>query len=288
MKKSFQKTQHRREDGQAYKHDLGQHFLHDKALLESLVASTGLTSEDTVLEIGPGSGMLTACLCAAAKHVIAVEADESLLPYLRVQMEPYANFTLVQGDIRRQNLSELCKPLGQKFFIVANIPYSITTALFDLFWQSGLPIRQISVMIQKEVAEKLTARPSQDQYGLLSVRCQYYCEPSLECIVPAEAFTPPPKVDSAFIHLPMRSAPPLPVHNEKLLFQLIKAGFGMRRKTLVNALKGVLSLDGDTVRDILATMDFSPTVRGEALSISDWIRFSNACQCRLTLPENNP
>ena len=276
MKKSFQKNR-RREDGHTYKHDLGQHFLYDEDLLRSLVVSTGITQKNSVLEIGPGSGLLTFSLCQAAKNVIAVEADETLLPFLRVKLENFSNITLVHGDIRRQNLPELCRPLGENFYVIANIPYNITTPIFELLWSSRLPVRQISVMIQKEVAEKLLASPSHPQYGLLSVKCQYYCEPILECIVPAEAFTPPPKVDSAFIHLKMRSTPPVPVENEKLFFQLLKAGFGMRRKTLVNALKGVLNLTGEQIRTILTKQGYSSTIRGEAFTVTQWIHFANAC-----------
>ena len=278
MKKSFAKARRVREDGQPYKHDLGQHFLYDEALLCSLVASTGVTKADGVLEIGPGSGMLTACLCKAAKHVVAVEADESLLPFLRVKLEPFPNVTLVSGDIRKQDLFEICRELPENFLVVANVPYSITTPIFEMLWQNELHIRQISVMIQKEVAEKLIAGPSDAAYGLLSIKCQYYCEPKIEQIIPAAAFTPPPKVDSAFVHLVMRQEPPLPVDNESLFFRLVKAGFGMRRKTLANALRGAIPLDQSTLKDIFESLGFSPTVRGEALSVQEWIRLANACQ----------
>ena len=277
MKKSFQKSKQRREDGKAYKHDLGQHFLYDENLLRTLVAGTGVTPQDGVLEIGPGSGALTSCLCDAARHVLAVEADSGLLPFLRIKLATYPNITIIEGDIRKQPLEELCLPLGKDFFVIANIPYNITTPILDLLWHSRLPIRQASVMVQKEVADKLLASPSDDAYGLLSVKCAYYCEPALVALVPAEAFTPPPKVDSAFINLPFRKEPPLPVQNETLLFSLIKAGFGMRRKTLANAVKGVLPLPTADVHAILQQLHFSPFIRGEALSIEDWIRFANAC-----------
>ncbi len=281
MKKSFQKAQRRREDGLPFKHDLGQHFLYDEALLAALVASTGITKADNVLEIGPGSGMLTARLCEAAGQVLAVEADESILPLLRLTLEPYSNVRLVQGDIRRQNLKELCAPLGQGLFVVANIPYNLTTPIFELLLESGLPLRQISVMVQKEVADKLLAKPSTAAYGILSVKAQYRCQPSLACFVPASAFTPPPKVDSAFVNLPFRESPPLPAMDERLLFSLIKAGFGQRRKTLQNAVRGVLPIDGEALHMLLKQLDLSPTIRGEALSVTDWIRFSNACKERI-------
>lgn len=275
MKKSFERAQRRREDGAVYKHDLGQHFLYDEGLLEELVNSTGVTQEQGVLEIGPGGGAMTRYLCQKAGRVVAVEADESILPFLRLKTQDYANLTLVQGDIRRQNLRELCASLGKDFFVIANLPYNITTPVLDMLWESGLPIRQMSLMVQKEVAEKLMAAPSTPSYCLTSVRCQYYCRPQVERIVPAECFTPPPKVDSAFIHLPTRSEPPLPVTDERLLFSMLKAGFGMRRKTLLNALKGVA--DTEKLKRALDDLNLSPTIRGEALGIENWIQLSNAC-----------
>lgn len=275
MKKSFEQAQRRRESGVRYKHDLGQHFLYDEALLRSLVERTGVGKNDRVLEIGPGSGMLTKCLCEAAASVLAVEVDEDVLPFLRVKTEGCDNLTIVQGDIRRLDIRALCEPLGEGFFVIANIPYNITTPIFDLLWESGLSIRRICVMIQKEVADKLMAAPSTAAYGLLSVKCQYRCEPGLVAVVPAEAFTPPPKVDSAFVRLEIREKPPAGVRDEKLLFRMVKAGFGMRRKTLMNALKGVV--DMERLRAGIESMGLSATVRGEALSVEEWICLANAC-----------
>ena len=237
MKKSFERAQRRREEGHGYKHDLGQNFLYDEELLETLVQSTGVTKADSVLEIGPGSGMLTKHLCPHAQKVLAVEVDHDIIPFLKVNTAAFSNLEIVEGDIRKQNLRELCGPLGENFLVIANIPYNITTPIFEALWESGLPIRQISVMIQKEVAEKLMAAPSAASYGLMSVKCQYYCTPRLECIVPAEKFTPPPKVDSAFVHLTMNGSRSAEVQNERRLFSLLRAGFNLRRKTLSNALR---------------------------------------------------
>lgn len=271
MKKSFERSSKR--EGMVYKHDLGQHFLYDGMLLRSLVEATGVTRADSVLEIGPGAGTLTQCLCEAAGRVLAVEVDHDVLPFLRLRTQEAKNLTVVEGDIRRMNLRELCKPLGDGFYVIANIPYNITTPIFDLLWDSGLPIRQISVMVQKEVADKLMAKPSTPAYGLLSVRCQLLCRPVLVKIVPASYFTPPPKVDSAFIRLDMRDEPPLPVKNRELLMRMVKAGFGMRRKTLVNALKGIA--ETQSVREALAALHLPEAVRGEALSVEEWIAFAN-------------
>jgi len=277
LKKSCQKALRRREDGLPFKRGLGQHFLYDRALLASLVASTGVTKADNVLEIGPGSGMLTACLCEAAGRVLAVEVDESLLPFLRAALAPYSNAIIVQGDIRRLPLQTLCAPLGQGFFVIANIPYHLTSPILDLLLGTGLPIRQVSVMVQQEVADKLLAAPGAKDYGLLSLKAQFYCEPALAIRVPAAAFTPPPKVDSAFMNLPFRQAQPWPVTDERLLFRLMKAGFGQRRKTMVNALHGALPLGAAELRGILAELGLPAAVRGEALSLREWIYFANAC-----------
>ena len=275
MKQSYVQARRRRESGIVYKHDLGQHFLLDEELLRALTISTGVTKADNVLEIGPGSGALTKQLCESANRVVAVEVDEGVLPFLRLHTQDCRNLEIVVGDVRKLDLRSLCAPLGDGFFVIANIPYNITTPILDLLWQGGLPIRQASVMVQKEVAEKLLAAPSTAAYGLVSVKCQYYCEARLEAVVPAERFTPPPKVDSAFIHLVMRREPPVPVRDEKLLFRMIRAGFSMRRKTLTNALKGVT--DADRLKNALEALDLLPTVRGEALDVRQWIALSNLC-----------
>lgn len=275
MKKSFERAQRRREEGHGYKHDLGQNFLYDDALLEELVQSTGVTKTDSVLEIGPGSGMLTKHLCPHAGKVLAVEVDHDIIPFLKVNTAAFSNLEIVEGDIRKQNLRELCAPLGENFLVIANIPYNITTPIFEVLLESGLSIRQISVMIQKEVAEKLMAAPSTAAYGLMSVKCQYYCTPRLECIVPAEKFTPPPKVDSAFVHLEMNRCRSAKVQNERRLFSLLRAGFNLRRKTLSNALRSVV--EPDALRAAMEQAEISPTARAEELSVDDWIRLSNAC-----------
>lgn len=275
MKKSFERAQRRREEGHGYKHDLGQNFLYDDALLEELVQSTGVTKTDSVLEIGPGSGMLTKHLCPHAGKVLAVEVDHDIIPFLKVNTAAFSNLEIVEGDIRKQNLRELCAPLGENFLVIANIPYNITTPIFEVLLESGLSIRQISVMIQKEVAEKLMAAPSTAAYGLMSVKCQYYCTPRLECIVPAEKFTPPPKVDSAFVHLEMNRCRSTEVQNERRLFSLLRAGFNLRRKTLSNALRS--AVEPDALKSAMEQAEISPTARAEELSVDDWIRLSNAC-----------
>lgn len=276
MKKSYLKAERRRDDGARYKHDLGQHFLYDTALLRSLVQQAGVTETDRVLEIGPGAGTLTKCLCEVAERVVAVEVDDTVLPFLRVATESFGNVEIIQGDIRRMDLAALVKLLGgDDFILVANIPYNITTPIFDLFWGSALPIRKMSVMVQKEVAEKLVAKPGDAAYGLMSVRCRYYCEPAIVAQVPASAFTPPPKVDSAFVNLLFRSEPPAPVKDEVLLWRIIRASFGQRRKTLLNTLKGSTHHSAEVLREIFDRLGFSQTVRGEVLEITQWIELAN-------------
>ena len=275
MKKSFQQARRRAAEGVVYKHDLGQRFLYDEALLRSLVAATGVSREDGVLEIGPGAGTLTRCLCEAADRVVAVEVDRDVLPFLRAATGAFDNLTIIEGDVRRLDLAEICRPLGEGFFVIANIPYNITTPILDLLWESRLPIRQISVMVQKEVADKLLAAPSTPAYGLTSVRCQYLTIPRLVQVVPAECFTPPPKVDSAFVRMEMRAQPPAPVADEALLWRMVRAGFSLRRKTLTNALKGVV--EGEALRAALRSLGLAETVRGEALGVEAWIALANAC-----------
>lgn len=279
MKKSYDNARRREESGIRYKHDLGQHFLYDDALLRSLVEATGVGKDDCVLEIGPGAGTLTKWLCEKAGRVVSVEVDHDVIPFLKLATEKYDNLTIVEGDIRKLDLRAICEPLGDGFYVIANIPYNITTPIFEMLWESGLPIRQISVMIQKEVADKLLARPSTAAYGILSVHCQFVSEPSLVRIVPAECFTPPPKVDSAFVRLDMRKEPPVPTVNEKLFMRMVKAGFGMRRKTLTNALKGVV--DTEILRRAMEECSLASTVRGEALSVEEWIALSNSCAAKL-------
>lgn len=278
MKKSFERAERRRASGTRAKHDLGQHFLNDEALLSELVEATGVCKADGVLEIGAGEGALTAWLCKAAGKVISVEVDSDVMPMLRFNTRDMDNLTIVEGDIRKQNLRELCAPLGEGFYVIANIPYNITTPIFDLLWDSGLPIKQISVMVQKEVALKLMAAPSSEHYGVLSVRCQYLCEPELVKIVPAERFTPPPKVDSAFIRLDMRPETPAPVADEALMFRLVRAGFNLRRKTLANALKGIT--EPQRLLSAMEEAGIAPQARAEELDVAAWIRLANAYAVR--------
>ena len=277
MKKSFERAQRRREEGHGYKHDLGQNFLYDDALLEELVQSTGVTKADSVLEIGPGSGMLTKHLCPHAGKVLAVEVDHDIIPFLKVNTAAFSNLEIVEGDIRKQNLRELCAPLGENFLVIANIPYNITTPIFEVLWESGLSIRQISVMIQKEVAQRLCAAPGTGEYGAFSVLVQWYAEPKLLFDVPPHCFVPQPKVTSAVVRMDRRAAPPASVDDEKLFFRTVRAAFAQRRKTLSNALRSAFSeLDRAAIESALEETGLPPAVRGETLSIAQFAALSNA------------
>ena len=202
------KTKDRIRDSQLrYKQGLGQNFIFDEELLKALVDLSQVTPEDDVLEVGPGAGSMTKYLCWQAHHVLSVELDERLIPLLNAYMEGYDNFTLLQGDIMALNLAEITAPLRRPLSVVANIPYYITTPLITLLLTCGLPLRRLALMVQREVADKMLASPGTDAWGPLAIRCQYFCEPYLAMEVPAGCFTPPPKVDSTFVVLPMRERP---------------------------------------------------------------------------------
>lgn len=270
------KTKERIRDSQLrYKHGLGQNFIYDEALLEELVRLSGVGPEDDVLEIGPGSGSMTKYLCQAAHHVLSLELDERLLPMIRAFLSPYPNFELHQGDAMTVNLPQLTAGLRQPFSVVANIPYYITTPLLNLLLGSGLPLKRLALMVQKEVADKILASPGQEAYGPLAVRCQYYCEPALAMEVPAACFTPVPKVDSAFVLMPLRDKPLVDVADEKTFFRVAGAAFAMRRKTMVNNLCSAFRLEREAACEALEACGLDPRVRGERLSLDEFARLSN-------------
>ncbi|MCH5287248.1 MAG: ribosomal RNA small subunit methyltransferase A [Christensenellaceae bacterium] len=259
-----------------YKQGLGQNFLYDEDLLASLVTLAGVTAEDDVLEIGPGAGTMTKHLCKAAHHVLSIELDERLIPLLTAFMESYDNFTLKQGDVMRLNLPELTAGLRKPFSVVANIPYYITTPLITLLLTAGLPLKQLSLMVQKEVAEKVLSGPGEDGWGMLALRCQYLCEPRLALDVPAACFTPPPKVDSAFLVMPLRDKPPVTVKNEDDFFRVAQAGFALRRKTMTNGLCAAFHLSREDALGLMSAAGLDDRVRGEKLTMEELARLSDA------------
>lgn len=271
------KTKDRIRDSQLrYKQGLGQNFLYDEDLLAALVDVSGVTAEDDVLEIGPGSGSMTKHLCQRAHHVLSVELDERLIPLLSAFMERYDNFTLVQGDVMRLNLPEVTAGLRRPFSVVANIPYYITTPLITLLLTANLPLKQLSLMVQKEVAEKVLSGPGEDGWGMLALRCQYLCEPRLALDVPAACFTPPPKVDSAFLVMPLRDRPPVEVRNEEDFFRVAQAGFALRRKTMTNGLCAAFHMSREDAVSLMTAAGLDDRIRGEKLTMEELARLADA------------
>ena len=256
-----------RESNLRYRHSLGQNFIYDEDLLASLVKDAGVGPEEDVLEIGPGAGSLTRPLCENAHHVLSLELDERLIPLLNAFMAEQKNFTLVQGDAMTADLAELTRDLRKPFAVVANIPYYITTPLITRLLSSDLPVSRLALMVQKEVAEKILSAPGEEGWGPLAVRCQYLCEPYLAQIVPASCFTPAPKVDSAFLVLPLRKEPAVRVRDEKAFWQIVTAAFALRRKTMTNGLCASLHLERQEALDLMERAGLDEKIRGEKLTL---------------------
>ena len=259
-----------------YKQGLGQNFIYDEHLLKTLVDLSGVTAEDDVLEIGPGSGSMTKYLCQAAHHVLSVELDDRLIPLLQGFLAEYDNFTLVHGDAITVNLPEITADLRKPLSVVANIPYYITTPLINLFFAAGIPMNRMSLMVQKEVADKILAEPGDDAWCMLSVRCQYYADPYLAIDVPAECFTPVPKVDSAFVVLPMRDEPAVKVKDEELFFRVAGAAFALRRKTMTNNLCATFHMERAQAVSLMQSAGLDERVRGEKLTLEELARIADA------------
>ena len=255
------------------KQALGQHFISDTALLDDLVSLSGIRQEDHVFEIGPGLGSLTVALAGKAKTVIAMEVDPRLIPILHVTLHGLESVKVVEGDIMTADLKRLLSPIGP-FKIVANLPYYITTPLLNLLLNADLPILSISVMVQKEAAERLVATPSTSSYGPLAVLAQYKAEPQIVRMIDAAQFNPTPKCDSAFVVMPFREHPPVQVQ-ENIFFKLVNAAFAMRRKTLLNNLMPAFNLSRQTAAGLIQAAELNPNIRGEALSITEFARLSN-------------
>lgn len=257
------------------KHSLGQNFLTDEALLEQLVSLSGVGKEDAVLEIGAGEGGMTKALAARCRQVISIEVDGTLMPFLRVALEKCRNVHLVHGDVMRLNLPEITKSLGP-FHVVANIPYYLTTDLMQLLLTSSMPIQSINVMVQKEAAQRLIAREGQEGYGMLAVRCRYFYDPRVTLDVPACLFTPPPKVDSAFVVMPRREKPLVETRSENMFFRVAASAFSMRRKTMENNLMAAFHLDREHAKSLLQSCGIPQGARGETLSLADFARLADA------------
>ena len=273
------KTKERiRESNLRYKQSLGQNFLYDEGLLAELTAAAGVTKDEDVLEIGPGCGSLTKHLCDAANRVLAVELDERLIPLLHAFLDEKKNLTVVQGDVMSLNLQEVTAELKKPFAVVANIPYYITTPLIKLLLGGDLLVSRLALMVQQEVADKILAQPGEDAWGPLSILCQFLCEPRLAVKVPAEMFTPPPKVDSAFVVLPVREKPAVEVKDRDLFFRVANAAFALRRKTMVNNLCATFRVDRAKAVEWVTGAGLDEKIRGEKLTLEELASLANVIE----------
>jgi 16S rRNA (adenine1518-N6/adenine1519-N6)-dimethyltransferase len=257
----------------------GQNFLIDTHVLDKIIKAADISKEDFVLEIGPGIGTLTQYLCEHAREVVAVEIDRMLIPILEDTLSAYDNVTVINSDILKLDLNQLVmeRNEGRPIKVVANLPYYITTPIIMDLFERHLPLINITVMVQREVADRMQASPGTKDYGALSLAVQYYAKPYIAANVPPNCFMPRPNVGSAVINLALHKEPPIPVGNEKVLFQMIRASFNQRRKTLVNGLNNSpeLPFSKEQIAHALETMGLSENIRGEALSLAQFATLAN-------------
>lgn len=258
----------------------GQNFLIDPHVLDKIIAAAEITKDDFVLEIGPGIGTLTQYLAEAAREVVAVEIDSTLIPILEDTLSAYDNVSVINEDVLKVDLRKLAEERngGKPIKVVANLPYYITTPIIMSLFESHVPLKSLTVMVQKEVALRMQAGPGTKDYGALSLAVQYYASPYLAANVPPNCFMPRPNVGSAVIRLTRFEETPVQVKDEKLLFRLIRASFNQRRKTLQNGLVNSQELDftKEQVAAAIATLGVSPSVRGEALTLEQFAALANA------------
>ena len=257
----------------------GQNFLIDTHVLERIIAEAGVTKDDFVVEIGPGIGTMTQYLCESAGAVAAVEIDKNLIPILHDTLSEYDNVEIINEDILKVDIAALAKEKngGKPIKVVANLPYYITTPIIMGLFESHVPIESITVMVQKEVADRMQCGPGTKDYGALSLAVQYYAKPEIVANVPPNCFMPRPSVGSAVIRLTRHEKPPVEVADEKLMFRLIRASFNQRRKTLVNGLKNAsdLSFSKEQIEAAIEAIGQPLTIRGEALTLEQFAALSN-------------
>jgi 16S rRNA (adenine1518-N6/adenine1519-N6)-dimethyltransferase len=263
----------------AFQKKFGQNFLIDPHVLDKIIQAAGITKDDMVLEIGPGIGTMTQYLAEAAGRVVAVEIDTNLIPILGETLKEYDNVTIINNDILKVNIGELAAKYngGRPIKVVANLPYYITTPIIMGLFESNVPIDNITVMVQKEVADRMQTGPGSKDYGALSLAVQYYAEPYIVANVPPNCFIPRPNVGSAVIRLTRYEKPPVDVHDPKLMFRLIRASFNQRRKTLQNGLNNSpeINYSKEQIIEAIAALGVSPTIRGEALTLQQFAQLSN-------------
>lgn len=257
----------------------GQNFLIDTHVLEKIIEESHITKDDFVLEIGPGIGTMTQYLCENAREVAAVEIDKNLIPILKDTLSAYDNVEVINEDVLKVDINRLAeeKNGGKPIKVVANLPYYITTPIIMGLFECHVPIDSITIMVQKEVADRMQVGPGTKDYGALSLAVQYYAKPEIVANVPPNCFMPRPKVGSAVIRLTRHKEPPVQVEDEKLMFRLIRASFNQRRKTLVNGLKNApdLSFSREVILESIKELGLPETIRGEALTLEQFAELSN-------------
>ncbi len=263
----------------AFQKKFGQNFLIDSNILENIVEAAEITKDDFVLEIGPGIGTMTQYLCEAARQVTAVEIDKMLIPILEDTLSEYDNVEVINQDVLKVDIKSLTKEKndGRPIKVVANLPYYITTPIIMGLFESGVPIDSITIMVQKEVAERMQTGPGSKEYGALSLAVQYYADAKVMLNVSASCFMPRPNVDSAVIKLTRYKEPVVEVKDEKLMFRVIRASFNQRRKTLVNGLKNSAELDfsKEEIVSAIHHIGKEESIRGEKLTLEEFAKLSN-------------
>lgn len=258
----------------------GQNFLIDTHVLDKIIYSAEITKEDMVLEIGPGIGTMTQYLAEAAGKVIAVEIDKNLIPILADTLHEYENVQIINEDVLKLDIAKIVEEQngGKPIKVVANLPYYITTPIIMGLFESHVPIESITIMVQKEVADRMKTGPGSKEYGALSLAVQYYANPEIVANVPPNCFMPRPNVGSAVIRLTRHETPVVDVKDEKLMFRIIRASFNQRRKTLVNGLKnsGEINFTKEQIEAAITAIDKPLTIRGEALTLAEFAALSNA------------
>lgn len=275
--------------GFAFQKKFGQNFLIDTHVLDKIVTAAGVTKDDCVLEIGPGIGTMTQYLADSARRVVAVEIDQHLIPILEETLKEYDNITVLNADILKVDIKQLVDEYndGRPVKVVANLPYYITTPIIMGLFESGVPIDNITVMVQKEVADRMQVGPGSKDYGALSLAVQFYAEPYIVANVPPNCFIPRPNVGSAVIRLTRHREPPVKVKDQALMFKLIRASFNQRRKTLLNGLNNSpeIAASKEQIAQAIETLQVSPSIRGEALTLEQFAALADALTA-LTAGEN--
>ena len=263
----------------AFQKKFGQNFLIDTHVLDKIILAAGVTKDDCVLEIGPGIGTMTQYLAEAAGHVVAVEIDSNLIPILKETLADYDNVTVIHADILKTDINELTQKYngGRPIKVVANLPYYITTPIIMGLFEGQVPIDNITVMVQKEVADRMQVGPGSKDYGALSLAVQYYAEPYIVANVPPNCFMPRPNVGSAVIRLTKHKNPPVSAQDPGLMFRLIRASFNQRRKTLQNGLNNSpeVPYTKEQIISAIESLGLSPSVRGEALNLEQFAALAN-------------